>query len=36
MQIRRRSPSYPIDVSIVRYQAVVEDLQPNNILEEIV
>lgn len=36
MQIRRRSPSPVIDVSIVRYQAVVEDAAPNNILEEIV
>jgi indole-3-glycerol phosphate synthase len=36
MQIRRRPPSPAIDVSIVRYQAVVEDIEPNNILEEIV
>ncbi|NET02228.1 MAG: indole-3-glycerol phosphate synthase TrpC [Sphaerospermopsis sp. SIO1G1] len=36
MQIRRRPPSTPIDVSIIRYQADVEDLEPNNILEEIV
>ncbi|MBE9059102.1 indole-3-glycerol phosphate synthase TrpC [Sphaerospermopsis sp. LEGE 08334] len=36
MQIRRRQPSPAIDVSIVRYQAVLEDAEPNNILEEIV
>jgi indole-3-glycerol phosphate synthase len=36
MQIRRRPPSPAIDIYTVRYQAVVEDLKPNNILEEIV
>lgn len=36
MQIRRRSPSPIINVSIVSYQAVVDDAKPNNILEEIV
>jgi indole-3-glycerol phosphate synthase len=36
MQIRRRSPAPTIDVSIIRYQAAVDDAQPNNILEEIV
>ncbi|MFM7559326.1 MAG: indole-3-glycerol-phosphate synthase TrpC, partial [Cylindrospermopsis raciborskii] len=36
MQIRRRSPSPAIDVSIVRYQVVLKDASPNNILEEIV
>ncbi|MBK1990610.1 indole-3-glycerol phosphate synthase TrpC [Sphaerospermopsis aphanizomenoides BCCUSP55] len=36
MQIRRRSPSPAIDVSIVRYQVALEDAAPNNILEEIV
>ncbi|BAY18674.1 indole-3-glycerol-phosphate synthase [Anabaenopsis circularis NIES-21] len=36
MQIRRRSPSPAIDVSILRYQVAVPDAQPNNILEEIV
>ncbi|MEH2112946.1 indole-3-glycerol phosphate synthase TrpC [Nostoc sp.] len=36
MQIRRRSPNPAIDVSILRYQAVVPDAAPNNILEEIV
>ncbi|TAE53087.1 MAG: indole-3-glycerol phosphate synthase TrpC [Nostocales cyanobacterium] len=36
MQIRRRPPSPAIDVSVIRYQAAVEDLEPNNILEEIV
>ncbi|MFM2060522.1 MAG: hypothetical protein RLZZ507_192 [Cyanobacteriota bacterium] len=36
MQIRRRSPSPAIDVSIIRYQAVLDDAAPNHILEEIV
>lgn len=36
MQIRRRHPSRAIDVSIIRFQAVLEDIEPNNILEEIV
>lgn len=36
MQIRRRSPSPAIDVSIVRYQVALEEASPNNILEEIV
>ncbi|MBE9105925.1 indole-3-glycerol phosphate synthase TrpC [Nostoc cf. edaphicum LEGE 07299] len=36
MQIRRRSPNPAIDVSILRYQAVVPDAEPNHILEEIV
>ncbi|MEH2023958.1 indole-3-glycerol phosphate synthase TrpC [Nostoc sp.] len=36
MQIRRRSPNPVIAVSMLRYQAVVPDGAPNNILEEIV
>jgi indole-3-glycerol phosphate synthase len=36
MQIRRRSPSPTIDVSVIRYQAALQDAAPNNILEEIV
>lgn len=36
MQIRRRSPNPAIDVSILRYQAIVPDAAPNHILEEIV
>jgi indole-3-glycerol phosphate synthase len=36
MQIRRRPPSPTIDLSIVRYQVVLPDAQPRNILEEIV
>lgn len=36
MQIRRRSPSQAIDVSILRYQIALPDSTPNNILEEIV
>ncbi|MBE9207877.1 indole-3-glycerol phosphate synthase TrpC [Nostoc sp. LEGE 06077] len=36
MQIRRRSPSPAIDVSILRYQVAVPNAKPNNILEEIV
>jgi indole-3-glycerol phosphate synthase len=36
MQIRRRSPSPTIDVSVIRYQAALQGAAPNNILEEIV
>lgn len=36
MQIRRRSPSPAVNVSILRYQVAVPDAAPNNILEEIV
>ncbi|MBD2294387.1 indole-3-glycerol phosphate synthase TrpC [Anabaena sphaerica FACHB-251] len=36
MQIRRRSPNPAIDVSIIRYQAILKDAPPNHILEEIV
>ncbi|WP_016952144.1 indole-3-glycerol phosphate synthase TrpC [Anabaena sp. PCC 7108] len=36
MQIRRRSPSQAIDISILRYQIAMPDSTPNNILEEIV
>lgn len=36
MQIRRRSPSPAINVSVLRYQVAVPDATPNNILEEIV
>lgn len=36
MQIRRRSPSPAINVSVLRYQVAVPDAAPNNILEEIV
>ncbi|MBD2625934.1 indole-3-glycerol phosphate synthase TrpC [Trichormus variabilis] len=36
MQIRRRSPSQAIDVSILRYQIALPDSTPNHILEEIV
>ncbi|MEA5552033.1 indole-3-glycerol phosphate synthase TrpC [Anabaena cylindrica UHCC 0172] len=36
MQIRRRSPSQAIDISILRYQIALPDSTPNNILEEIV
>ncbi|MBH8571682.1 indole-3-glycerol phosphate synthase TrpC [Nostocaceae cyanobacterium CENA369] len=36
MQIRRRSPSPAINVSVLRYQVAVPDADPNNILEEIV
>ncbi|MFN6571058.1 indole-3-glycerol phosphate synthase TrpC [Dendronalium sp. ChiSLP03b] len=36
MQIRRRSPSPAINVSILRYQVALPDAAPNNILEEIV
>ncbi|MBE9251186.1 indole-3-glycerol phosphate synthase TrpC [Dolichospermum sp. LEGE 00240] len=36
MQIRRRSPSPVINVSIVQYKSAIEGAAPNNILEEIV
>lgn len=36
MQIRRRSPNPAIDVSIIRFQAILKDEVPNHILEEIV
>ncbi len=36
MQIRRRQPSLPINVSILQYQSAIPDAAPNNILEEIV
>ncbi|MBD2388151.1 indole-3-glycerol phosphate synthase TrpC [Cylindrospermum sp. FACHB-282] len=36
MQIRRRSPSQAIDISILRYQIAMPDAAPRNILEEIV
>ncbi|WP_071190971.1 indole-3-glycerol phosphate synthase TrpC [Trichormus sp. NMC-1] len=36
MQIRRRSPSQAIDVSILGYRIALPDSEPNNILEEIV
>ncbi|WP_413171340.1 indole-3-glycerol phosphate synthase TrpC [Anabaena azotica] len=36
MQIRRRSPNPAIDVSIIRFQAILKDEIPNHILEEIV
>jgi indole-3-glycerol phosphate synthase len=36
MQIRRRSPSPAINVSILCYQSALPDAAPNNILEEIV
>ncbi|HLO84339.1 MAG TPA: hypothetical protein VK203_04890, partial [Nostocaceae cyanobacterium] len=36
MQIRRRSPSPAVNVSILRYQVALPDSAPNNILEEIV
>jgi indole-3-glycerol phosphate synthase len=36
MQIRRRSPSQAIDVSILGYRIALPDSKPNNILEEIV
>ncbi len=36
MQIRRRSPSATINVSILQYQVAMPDATPNNILEEIV
>ncbi len=36
MQIRRRQPSIPINVSILQYQSAIPDAAPNSILEEIV
>jgi indole-3-glycerol phosphate synthase len=36
MQIRRRSPSSIVNVSILQYQVAMPDAAPNNILEEIV
>lgn len=36
MQIRRRQPSLPINVSILQYQSAIPDAAPNSILEEIV
>jgi indole-3-glycerol phosphate synthase len=36
MQIRRRSPSSVINVSIIQYHSAIEGAAPNNILEEIV
>jgi indole-3-glycerol phosphate synthase len=36
IQIRRRHPSPEIAVEFVRYQAMVEDMEPQHILEEIV
>jgi indole-3-glycerol phosphate synthase len=36
MQIRRRSPSAIVNVSILQYQVAMPDAAPNNILEEIV
>lgn len=36
MQIRRRPPNPPVDLSIVRYQVVLPDAEPRNILEKIV
>jgi indole-3-glycerol phosphate synthase len=36
MQIRRRSPSQAIDISVLRYQIAMPDAAPRNILEEIV
>ncbi|MTJ52611.1 indole-3-glycerol phosphate synthase TrpC [Anabaena sp. UHCC 0253] len=36
MQIRRRSPSPVINVSIIQYHSAIEGAAPNNILEEIV
>ncbi|WP_066382928.1 indole-3-glycerol phosphate synthase TrpC [Anabaena sp. CA = ATCC 33047] len=36
MQIRRRQPSPPVNVAWLRYQVVLDDAQPQNILEEIV
>jgi len=36
MQIRRRPPSPPVDISIIRYQVKVPDAEPRHILEEIV
>ena len=36
MQIRRRSPSPAINISIIQYKSAIEGAAPNNILEEIV
>ncbi len=36
MEIRRRSPSSSVDVSILRYQVTVPESEPRNILEKIV
>jgi indole-3-glycerol phosphate synthase len=36
MQIRRRSPSPVINISIIQYKSAIEGAAPNNILEEIV
>ena len=36
MQIRRRQPNLPINVSILQYQSAIPDAAPNSILEEIV
>ena len=36
MQIRRRSPSTVINISILQYRSAIEGSAPNNILEEIV
>ncbi|MDH6061315.1 indole-3-glycerol phosphate synthase TrpC [Chrysosporum bergii ANA360D] len=36
MQIRRRSTNTTINVSFLRYQSALPDMEPNNILEEIV
>ena len=36
MQIRRRSTNTTINVSFLRYQSALPDIEPNNILEEIV
>jgi indole-3-glycerol phosphate synthase len=36
MQIRRRSPSTVINISILQYRSAIEGAAPNNILEEIV
>ncbi|MBW4563815.1 MAG: indole-3-glycerol phosphate synthase TrpC [Mojavia pulchra JT2-VF2] len=36
MQIRRRSPSSTVSVSVIRYEVAMPDATPNNILEEIV
>lgn len=36
MEIRRRSTNTAINVSFLRYQSTLPDIQPNNILEEII
>ncbi|MEC4984645.1 MAG: indole-3-glycerol phosphate synthase TrpC [Oscillatoria sp. PMC 1068.18] len=36
MQIRRRSPNPPVDIKYLRYQVVLPDAEPRNILEKIV